>query len=77
MIRTQIQLEADTYSQLKTSASKLGCSISELVRRSLKSTLTQENAGSTLANSLKAIGRYRSGLGDLAKNHDSYLTDEW
>lgn len=77
MIRTQIQLEEETYRQLKTAASALGCSISELVRRSLKATISSQKINHAWAKSLKAVGRYRSTLGDLAQNHDRYLTDEW
>lgn len=77
MIRTQIQLEESTYDELKSTASTLGCSISELIRRSIDATLPIQKAKPRMINSLKAIGRYKSGLKDLSQNHDKYLPDEW
>lgn len=77
MIRTQIQLEEGVYEELKTTAGALGCSISELIRRSISATLPSHKAKPRLTRSLKAIGRYRSGLKDLSQQHDRYLPDEW
>ncbi len=77
MIRTQIQLNEDTYGELKSTASALGCSISELIRRSIQATLPSQKAKPKLARSLKAISRYKSGVNDLSRNHDAYLPDEW
>lgn len=77
MIRTQIQLEEGVYEELKSTAAALGCSISELIRRSIRATLPSQKAKPRIARSLKAIGRYRSGLKDLSTNHDRYLPDEW
>lgn len=77
MIRTQIQLEERVYGELKSTAASLGCSISELIRRSIDATLPTQKAKPRMINSLKAIGRYNSGLKDLSQNHDKYLPDEW
>ena len=77
MIRTQIQLEEDTYAEIKLVAASLGCSISEIIRRSLKASLPAQQAKPKISRSLKAIGRYRSGLRDLSTRHDEYLPDEW
>jgi hypothetical protein len=77
MIRTQIQIEESTYVELKSTAATLGCSISELIRRSIQATLPSHKAKPKLARSLKAIGRYKSGIKDLSRNHDRYLPDEW
>lgn len=77
MIRTQIQLEESTYSEIKSVAATLGCSVSELIRRSLKASLPAQQAKPKISRSLKAVGRYRSGLRDLSTRHDEYLPDEW
>lgn len=77
MIRTQIQLEEGVYEELKSTAGALGCSISELIRRSIRATLPSQKAKPRFARSLKAIGRYSSGLKDLSQQHDRYLPDEW
>lgn len=77
MIRAQIQIEQETYSQVKALATAMKCSISEVVRRSLNETLAQKHSGNSWKKSASVIGKYRSGLGDLAQNHDRYLTDAW
>jgi hypothetical protein len=77
MIRTQIQLEESTYEEIKCIAATLGCSISEIVRRSLKASLPAQQAKPKIFRSMKVIGRYRSGLRDLSARHDEYLPDEW
>ncbi len=76
MIRTQIQLEESVYEELKSTTGALGCSILELICRSIRSTLPSQKAKPRIARSLKAIGRYRSGFKDLSEQHDRYLPDE-
>jgi Arc/MetJ-type ribon-helix-helix transcriptional regulator len=77
MIRTQIQLEPETYEQVKARAAGLGCSISEVVRRSVVEFLSQSSKDTKWKESLQTVGRYKSGLRDLSTNHDSYLGDDW
>jgi hypothetical protein len=77
MIRAQIQLEASTYEKLKKYASEAGCSVAEIARRSIEETLTKRDAAGHWQRSMEAVGRYRSGLGDLSTNHDKHLGDEW
>lgn len=43
MIRTQISLEQDDYAAAKREAARLGISLAELLRRSLKSVLPARN----------------------------------
>jgi negative regulator of replication initiation len=77
MIRTQIQIEESIYRELKSTAASLGCSISELVRRSIHATLPAQKTKPRMIRSFKAVGRYKSGLKDLSQKHDQYLPDEW
>jgi negative regulator of replication initiation len=77
MIRTQIQIEESVYSELKSTAASLGCSISELIRRSIHATLPAQKTKPRMIRSFKAVGRYKSGLKDLSLKHDQYLPDEW
>ena len=77
MIRTQIQLEFSTYQEMKRLASRLGCSIAELARKSIEETLAKSRTQGKWERSLAVSGRYRSGLGDLSAKHDEYLGDEW
>ena len=77
MIRTQIQFEPEVYLRIKKAAARDQCSISEIVRRSIRRQLEMADTASRWKGSLKVVGRHRSGLGDLAAKHDSYLKDEW
>ncbi|MFA7233380.1 MAG: hypothetical protein WC076_04635 [Terrimicrobiaceae bacterium] len=77
MIRTQIQLEPSTYEEMKKRAVQLGCSIAELARRSIEEGLARQRQEDKWARTLEVAGRYRSGLGNLAEQHDEYLSDEW
>jgi len=77
MIRTQIQLEEGDLDRLKAEAAKRGCSVSALVRDSVKAALdTKDRSGGDMAI-MEVAGKYRSGKRDLAQNHDTYLEDGW
>lgn len=75
MIRTQIQLEPETWEALRKAADEQGKSVSEVVRESVKSMLNQSRQRALGERLLEVCGKYRSGLGDLARNHDRYLED--
>lgn len=77
MIRTQIQFEENIYLRLKAEAAKRSCSISEVVRVGVQRELNLVKHDEKKEKALQAIGRFRSGLSDLAKNHDRYLDNEW
>ena len=77
MIRTQIQLEPNTYAEMKKRAAAMHCSISELARRSIEENLQRQSATDKWQASFAVLGRHGSGLGDVAENHDKYLTDGW
>lgn len=77
MIRTQIQLEQADFDRLKRAAARRSCSIAAFVRESVKTAL-RESEGEEGGAAVRAIaGKYRSGRGDLARNHDSYLDHGW
>jgi hypothetical protein len=77
MIRTQIQLEPSTYDEVKAYAHRLGVSVAELVRVSLKEKMTGGPQSSAWKDSLGVLGKYRSGLKNLSEKHDEYLSDGW
>jgi len=77
MIRTQIQLEPNTYEEMKRRATAMQCSISELARRSIEENLQRHSRADKWQASLTVLGRHGSGLGDLSANHDRYLADGW
>jgi hypothetical protein len=77
MIRAQIQLDVATHEEMKKRAALLGCSVAELGRKSIERELAQHRLKDQWTKTLEVAGRYRSGLGDLASQHDAYLADEW
>lgn len=77
MIRTQIQFGKKTYEKLKERSKRTGHSISELVRRSLDQTLDSQEFDPRWQRALGSLGKFESGLKDLAEKHDSYLAERW
>jgi len=77
MIRTQIQFEKKTYESLKTKSKETGKSISEIVRRSLDQTIESQGCDQKWARALNSLGKFASGLDNLAEKHDEHLGDRW
>jgi len=77
MIRTQIQFEKKTYESLKTKSKETGKSISEIVRRSLDQTIESQDYDQKWARALNSLGKFSSGLNNLAEKHDEHLGDRW
>jgi plasmid stability protein len=80
MLRTQIQLNERQVAALKAEAAATGTSMAELIRRCIDQTLTSALVPEQTQPAQRAIaaaGRFRSGRGDLAANHDKYLTETY
>jgi len=77
MIRTQIQFEKTTYEKLKAKSKSSGESISEIVRQSLVSTIDRQEADQKWARAFASLGKFESGLQDLAEKHDDHLGTRW
>jgi len=77
MIRTQIQFQKNTYESLKTKSKETGKSISEIVRRSLDQTIESQGCDQKWARALSSMGKFSSGLNNLAEKHDEHLGDRW
>jgi CRISPR/Cas system-associated protein Csm6 len=77
MIRTQIQFEQKTYQALKTKSNETGKSISEIVRRSLDRSIAAQEVDQKWARALSSMGKFSSGLNNLAEKHDDHLGDRW
>jgi len=79
MKRTQILLTEEQYQFLKNISKEKNISIAEAVRECIvhfstsKPIITDDEK---YDRALKAAGRFRSGLKDLAKNHDRYLDED-
>jgi hypothetical protein len=80
VVRTQIQLSEEQATFLKARAAIEGVSMAELIRQYIdkaqKSALTAE-ASSRRQRAAAIAGQFRSGIGDLAENHDKYLAHEY
>ncbi|MEW6173019.1 MAG: ribbon-helix-helix domain-containing protein [Bacillota bacterium] len=75
MIRTQVQLNEKQFKALKNLSSKEGVSLAELIRRAVDD-LVRKNDASVLKEKMLGIaGKFRSGLGDLAEQHDRYFAE--
>ena len=77
MIRTQIQFEQKTYETLKTKSQATGKSISELVRRSLDRSIAEQEIDQKWVRALSSMGKFSSGLNNLAEMHDEHMGDRW
>ena len=78
MISTQVELTEKQVKALEALAQKRHLSLADLIRESIDSLLQAEPVLYTeeqKRRALAAVGRYKSGLGDLARRHDDYLTE--
>jgi post-segregation antitoxin (ccd killing protein) len=80
MVRTQIQLTERQTERLKALAKERGVSMAELIRQSVDKLLDSQETVDWEERKRRAIaaaGKYRSGLSDLATNHDYYLAEAY
>jgi len=78
MVSTQIELTEEQVQALEALAQKRHLSLADLIRESIDSLLQAEPMPYTeeqKRRALAAVGRYKSGLGDLSRRHDDYLTE--
>ncbi len=78
MIRTQVQLTEDQHRALKARSRQLKVSMAELVRESVELYLLESGVRTPVEKrrrALAVVGRFRSGLRDLAADHDRYLEE--
>jgi len=72
MIRTQISLTEDQMARLRREAKRRGVPIAEVVRDAVDRVVPQDPGArrAKLERALAAVGRFRSGSGDVAARHD-------
>lgn len=81
MIRTQIQLTEEQSTRLREVSRKVGVSTAEIIRRSID--LYLESSAETCSRphdrleAIQVVGRFHSGLGDVASRHDDYLDEAY
>ncbi len=80
MVRTQIQLTERQAKAIKERAKRNRVSMAAEIRRALDRSLEEENPllnEEVRRRALAAVGFFDSGLGDLARNHDKYLAEDY
>lgn len=76
MIRRQIQLTKQQDDALREMAETRGVSIAEIVRQSVARYVVDHGAKNDdrLTRAMELIGKFSTGVRDLAANHDRYLS---
>ena len=80
MIRTQVLLTEAQAAELRKLAAAEHRSMADLVRDGVDALLESRASGGrehAKARALAAVGRFRSGVRDLATRHDDHLADAW
>lgn len=78
MPQTQIRLTDEQMTILTELAAKRQQSVEDLIHESidrLLQSVTGPGAADRRQRALAVAGRFRSGLGDLARQHDTYLNE--
>ena len=78
MVQTQIELSEKQMEALEALANQRHTSVSDIVRESIDYLLQAEPtfySEDQKQKALAAAGRFKSGLGDLSKRHDDYLSE--
>lgn len=79
MVRTQIQLTDSQARALRALAAAEGRSMADIIRESVEALLAGRGVrdrDEVKQRALAAVGNFRSGLGDLAAEHDRYLAED-
>lgn len=78
MVRTQIQITENQARALRVLASSEGRSMADIIREGIESLLAERgvrNRREIARRALAVIGAFRSGVDDLATDHDRYLAE--
>jgi hypothetical protein len=78
MVRTQLQIDEETYDALRDSAYKQHKSISAVVRSILRTNLIEDKQSELeLKSKFRFISSGSSGYNDISENHDKYLSEDF
>lgn len=75
MERTIVQFEAEQLAALRALARERGVSVAALVREAVDALLSARSKDEAWERAMRAAGRFRSGKGDVGREHDRYLTE--
>jgi len=80
MVRTQIQLTERQARELKRMAAKEGVSMAEVIRKAVDAKIREGVSEVTweerVRRTMAVMGKFDSGIRDLAVNHDKYLAED-
>ena len=80
LVRIQIQLTAAQADFLRALGAETGRSLADLVREAVDGLIQAHqgiDAETRRASALGVVGKFRSGLCDVAAEHDQYLADSF
>ena len=78
MKRVQLQLTDEQAAALRRHADETGEAMAATVRTALDEWIAKYERDALWERALAVSGKFHSGLGDLAENHDFYLgADKW
>jgi metal-responsive CopG/Arc/MetJ family transcriptional regulator len=80
MVRTQIQLTESQAEALKYLAARKKVSMAELIRSAVDAVIQSEgmvDRSERIRRALDAVGKFHSGIDDLAVHHDQYLGETY
>ena len=77
MKRVQIQLTEEQDARLKRRARASGRSVSALIREAVDRLSGEGDRDDRVRRVMRLAGKYRSGVSDLAENHDRYLAEAY
>ncbi len=76
MERTIVQFEAEQLAALRALARDRGVSVAALVREAVDALLSAPAKHEAWERAMSVAGRFRSGQGDIGREHDRYLTED-
>lgn len=78
MVRTQLQIDEETYDALRNAAFLQHKSISAIARGILRTSLLENKQSELkLKNKFRFISSGSSGFSDISENHDKYLSEDF
>ncbi len=77
MIRTQVQLTEHQVRELRKRAAERGVSMATLIRDAIDLMLAADDRHANWERAMAAVGKFRSGLSDISKDHDRYLAEDF
>jgi len=76
MIRMQVRLTEYQADKLKELSRQQGVSVAELIRRAVERLVDDSKSEEAWQRASALVGRYESGLSDIAVRHDDYLAED-